>query len=444
MMECTRFFVCWFVRTDTVYVMLECKQTKNKQTKVARIMYSLAIMKILVLTPWVPYPVTGACQQDRFHGLRQMKELGYDLHVIAKIHDWQPRAEVEQVFAQEGIPLTLIPYVKNHAQLLLQRLPRILLSPALIDGAALEYTAPDYEAAVHSVINDFKPDLAWIEYTPLWPLLRLLKSYNIPTIIKSSLDEPKNCRDENGWSLTSIIKSIPKYPGERIAARESDFLFAISPIEEQQYKQLGAVHTGTLPLRGLSQCLRRKVHADKDVLDVVFLSSNYNMGHNRDALDFLLQKIIPLVREKAPGQFRFHLTGKKFPSSYEHFLADDVRTTGFVPDIGQFLATMDIALCPWISGTGMQQKVFEPLCRGLPLITNHVAGYPFVSGEDVLLATTPDEYLRSLTELRSTARRQQISDAALEKATRLYSSDAVKAIAEKAINDVLAHSSKTL
>lgn len=393
--------------------------------------------RILILTPWVPYPVTGACQQDRFFGFKQMQELGYTIHVIAKIHDWQPRDEVEEVFAKEGIPLTLVPYSQNLKALFLQRLPRILQSPALIDGAALEYTAPDYEAVVHSVLKTFQPDLAWIEYTPLWPLLRLLKPYKIPTIIKSSLDEPKNCRDENGWSFVSVVKSVLKYPGERIAARESDFLFAISPIEEQNYRRLGAKHTGTLPLRGLSQCFKRKVHTHKDVLDVVFLSSNYNMGHNRDALDFLLTKIVPLVRKKAPGKFRFHLTGKKFPATYAHFLAEDVCTTGFVPDIGEFLATMDIALCPWISGTGMQQKVFEPLCRGLPLITNHVAGYPFVSGKDVLLAETPEEYLQSLLELLSTEKRQSISDAAFEKTNNLFSNKAVKATAERAIEEVL-------
>lgn len=393
--------------------------------------------RILIVTPWVPYPITGACQQDRFFGLKQIQELGYSIHVIAKIHDWQPRNEVEEVFAKEGIPLTLVPYCKNPALLFLQRLPRIFRSPALIDGAALEYTAPEYEAVVHAVIAAFQPDLAWIEYTPLWPLLRLLKPYKIPTIIKSSLDEPKNCRDENGWSFVSIIKSLFKYPGERIAARESDFLFAISPIEEQNYRRLGATHAGTLPLRGLSQCFRPKVHIQKDILDVVFLSSNYNMGHNRDALDFLLTKVVPLVRKEAPGKCRFHLTGKKFPASYAHLLADDVRTTGFVPDIGEFLATMDIALCPWISGTGMQQKVFEPLCRGLPLITNHVAGYPFVSGKDVLLAKTPEEYVQSLLELMSKEKRQNISDAAFEKTNTLFSSAAVKAKAEQAIEEVL-------
>lgn len=393
--------------------------------------------RILVITPWVPYPVTGACQQDRFHGLKQMQKMGHTVSVIAKIHGFQPREEVERAFADEHIPLTLIPYVAHPFLLLLRRLPRILRTPALIDGAALEYTDPAYEAAVRSAMASFKPDVVWIEYTHQWPLLRLLKPYGVPVIMKSSLNEPRNCRDENGHSLVSIVKSLPKYPGERIAARESDLTLAITPVEQEWYRTCGAKQTGVLPLRGLSHCFARKQHHEKDVLDVVFLSSNYNMGHNRDAMEFLLQKVLPLVRERAPGQFRFHLTGKKFPASYQKYLGSDARLTGFVEDIGALLAAMDIALCPWISGQGMQQKVFEPLCRGLPLITSQTAGYPFVPGKEVLIARTPGEYVDALLDLRSVQRRQDVSDAAHAKAQTLFSEHAVMRIASDSIERVL-------
>ncbi len=392
--------------------------------------------KILVLTPWVPYPVSGACQQDRFNGFLQLKDLGHEIHVIAKVHSFQNQAEIKAFFAEKGIPLTLVPYSPSLIALLFKRLPRILRTPALIDGSALEYTDPLYEQVVLDAVKSFKPDLAWIEYTFSWPVLRLLRPFGIPTIMKSSLDEPVNCRDENGWSLSSIIKSIPKYPGERIAARESDFLFAISPIEEQIYRRRGAKRTGTLPLRGISECMVRKTHAAKDVLDVVFLSSSYSMGHNRDALDFVLQKVIPLIRAQAPGEFRFHFTGKKFPKASEKYLGEDAQPTGFVPDIGELLSRMDIAVCPWISGTGMQQKVFEPLCRGLPLITNHLAGYPIEPGKEFLKAVKPEEYVRALLELRSVARRQEISDAAFAKVNTLFSKEAVKKIAQDAIDEV--------
>lgn len=392
--------------------------------------------RILVLTPWVPYPVSGACQQDRFNGFLQLKDLGHEIHVIAKVHAFQNKEEIMAFFTEKNIPLTLVPYSPSLIKLLLKRLPRIVRTPGLIDGSALEYTDPLYEQTVLDAVQTFKPDVAWIEYTFSWPVLRLLKPFGIPTIMKSSLDEPKNCRDENGWSLSSIIKSIPKYPGERIAARESDFIFAISPIEEKIYRKLGAKRAGTLPLRGISECLRRKTHADKDVLDVVYLSSSYSMGHNRDALDFILQKVIPLIRVQAPGKFRFHFTGKKFPKASEKYLGADAQPTGFVPDIGELLAKMDIAVCPWISGTGMQQKVFEPLCRGLPLVTNHLAGYPIEPGKEYLNAVTPEEYVHALLELRSAPRRQEISDAAFIKTSALFSREAVQKIAQGAIDEV--------
>lgn len=393
-----------------------------------------AAKRVLVLTPWVPYPVTGACQQDRFYGLKQMQSLGYDVHVIAKFHTWQPREEIENVFKEMKIPLTLLPYVKNPLALAFQRIPRILGNLALLDGAALEYTDPAYEKTVKDAVERFKPDVVWIEYTLLWPALKLLKSYGIPMTMKSSLNEPANCRDENGWSFMSIIKSMPKYPGETIAAQESDFIFGITPVEEEWYRSRGAKHTGTLPLRGLSTCFKLKKHEQKDVLDVVFLSSNYNMGHNRDALAFMLEKIIPLARKRAPGKFRFHFTGSKFPAErYKEFLGPDAVHAGFVPDLGRFLTTMDIALCPWISGHGMQQKVFEPMCRSLPLITTKTAGYPFEPGKEVLLAQEPDDYVDHLLTLVDPAKRQAQADAAYAKAYRLFSEEAVKKIVSEAI-----------
>lgn len=389
--------------------------------------------RVLILTPWVPYPTSGACQKDRFAGMQQMKSLGYDISVIAKYHEFQDLSEAKSAFEKEAIPLTLVPHPRHPLLLALRKIPAILMNPALLDGAALEYTDPAYERIVIQKIENFRPDVIWMEYSTHWPVLRLLKKYGIPMIIKSSLNEAQNCMDEHGSSMMSRIKSWPKYRSERIAARESDLILAISPDEEKWYAGLGAKRTGVLPLRGLSQCFARKAHVQKDILDVVFLSSNYNMGHNRNALEYLLTKILPVVRQSLPGKFRFHLTGRKFPQKYEHLLSDDVRSTGFINDLGTFLSSMDAALCPWISGTGMQQKVFEPLCRSLPMLTTKTAGYPFEHGKEILLCHSPAEYLAGLKELRDPLRRSELAQNAYTKAWSLFSEEVVKKIVADAM-----------
>lgn len=393
--------------------------------------------RILILTPWVPYPATGACQQDRWNGFLQLQHLGYDIHVIAKIHHFQDRTVILSAFRDKKIPLTLVEHPRHLWTLFLQKIPSILRTPALLDGAALEYTDPAYERVVIDAVDSFKPDVLWMEYTTHWPLLRLLKKYGIPTIMKSSLNEPQNCIDEHGGSLLSRLKALPKYPGERIAARESSMILAITPDEEQYYRSLGAKKTMVLPLRGLSTCFTQKIHSDKKLLDVVFLSSNYNMGHNRDALAFLVHHIIPLVRRELPGVFRFHLTGKKFPNTERSFLATDVIHEGFIDDLGAFLGSMDIALCPWITGQGMQQKVFEPLCRSLPLLTTKVAGYPFGQGKDIILCKSSEDYLEGLRLLMDATQRNRLSASAYQKAVSLFSSEAVESIMHVAIDSVL-------
>ena len=169
------------------------------------------------------------------------------------------------------------------------------------------------------------------------------------------------------------------------------------------------------------------------------------MGHNRDALGFLLRDIIPAVRKRSPGAFRFHLTGKKFPHSLRKYLAEDVEETGFVPDIGTYISTMDIALCPWISGHGMQQKVFEPLCRSLPLLTTKTGGYPFEDRKELFLCRHPEEYAENLELLRNTGLRQSISEAAYKKCETLFGEQAIKATMEAAMNTALSlHAHKPL
>lgn len=391
---------------------------------------------ILILTPWVPYPVTGACQQDRFFGMQQMKSMGHDIHVIAKIHDFQNREAVQNAFNEAGVPLTLVPHLRHPWKALFRNLPKAVFNPALFDGAALEYLDPDYLAIVKEQIERLKPDVLWLEYSMLWPLLRELKPYGIPMIVKSSLNEAKNCMDEHGRSLLSRLKAIPKYFGERIAAREADLILAITPDEERWYRSLGATNTGVLPLRGLSRCFAEKTHAEKLVLDIVFLSSNYNMGHNRDALLCLLQKIVPALRKECKGEFVLHLTGSKFPEYCKKFLGQDVRYEGFIEDLGAFLAKMDLAICPWISGHGMQQKVFEPLCRSLPLLTTKTGGYPFLHGEDVMLCETPEDYVEAFKALRSAAARNAMAANAQRKARGLFGEEPLKKVVQDAFERV--------
>lgn len=393
--------------------------------------------RVLIVTPWIPYPITGADQQDRYLGFLQLKKISSAIHVIAKIHAFQKRAEIEKFYADAGIPLTLVPYTSSRLTLVFRSFFSMFREPALCDGAALEYTDPLFQKTIRDAVRDFHPDVAWVEFSFLWPVVRLLKSLGIPTVMRSANNEAQQSIDEHRSSVLAPLFALPKFRGERIAAVESTVLCAITPWEEIWYQTCGGKHISVLPLRGLGETLRHHTHTEKSVLDVVFLGSSYTNGHNRDALQFILQDIIPSIEKHAPGQFRFHITGKKFPEAFQRYVTSAVTVHGFIPDLRTFLNTMDIALCPSVSGQGMQQKIFEPLCCGLPLITHHTAGYPFEDTVHVLLATNVDDYVKHLLELRSMQRRQELADHAYRLSAQIFSEERMEQIADTAIAESL-------
>jgi hypothetical protein len=382
--------------------------------------------KILIVTPRFPLPDKGACEQDRLAGIMQLKRLGYDVMVLAKTFRWQDTQAIAEFGRQNNIAIVTVLYQSEIKKLPAQKLFfyfKRLANPLYWDGAAYEYAQADIKNALRAALRQFQPDAVWFDYTYLWPLYRVVKKQKVPIITRSINFEPRHFLEEDGRTLLNYFKVIPKHISEYMIARLSEVVFAITPREEKIYQKLGAKHTATLPLRKLPAYLAatREIK-DKAVLDVFFMGSTYNVAHNRRALEFVLREIAPRAQAAVPSTFRFHILGSKFPDEFKKYLNDAVVYHGYVADLEKFLDNMDIALIPSLFGAGMQQKVFEPLARGIPTITSErgIAGYPFVHDEHVLCATSAEECTAALRRLRDSQLRRELSKNALALSRQLF------------------------
>ena len=386
--------------------------------------------KILVITPRFPLPDTGACEQDRVEGIKQLKRLGFEVSVVSKIFFFQDKAAIEKFSSDFGIPVKLLEYENKFS---IKR----FLNPFYWDGAAYEYSRKSVKEAVESEVERFRPDLVWIDYTYLWPLYSIFRKRNIPIIVRSINFEPSHFLQEDDWSFLNLFKFLSKFASEIITVRRNNFLFAITPKEENFYRKLGAKNTATLPLRGLAGRLKeRKQINDNKSLNVFFAGSTYSVSHNRKALELIVRQVAPLVERKKLGKFTFHITGRKFPNELKSYLNEKVIYRGLINDWNSFTDEMDIAIVPSLYGAGMQQKIFEPLCRGISTVASArgLAGYPFINGEHLLLAQTPEDFVSCLLMLENAGLRQELSRKAYELASRIFSREASDQIITKAIH----------
>ncbi|KKR38166.1 MAG: glycosyl transferase family 2 [Parcubacteria group bacterium GW2011_GWB2_40_8] len=401
--------------------------------------------KILVITPSLPFPPTGAEQADRAYGISGLKNLGYEVKVVVKLVEWQTPEYVKEVGQKLGVEIIPVPYkFSNRTLTRKDRIKKIMLklsNPLLLDGAALEYAEPEIKRVLKQELRVWRPNIVWFDYTYLWPLYGIVRKQKIPIITRSINYEPVHFLQEDGYTLFNLLKSAPKFFSEFLSSIKSTHVFAITPKEEKIYKRMNK-QASVLPLRSLPYCLK-KSHPinDKKTLNVFFMGSTYNVSHNRKALEFILKEIAPFMSKHHPNQFLFYILGKKVPENYNEFFKDNVIYKGplYGNELESFLLNIDLALVPSFFGAGMQQKIFEPLARGIPTITSKrgIADYPFKDRTHVYFAKNKADFINCLLELRDVTKRKKLSQESINLASKLFSMQIISQAIRTAINKLL-------
>ncbi len=380
-------------------------------------------MRILVINPaLIRFEALGACEQDRLLNISDLMRLGHETLLLTRTIDHKSIEETEHYYRSRGFPAHVLPTLKT------RWIPRRLLDVAYLDGSSWAYGAPDFLETLGHLIETWRPDLVWCHASYLWAPALFARKQGIPTVVRSVNYEPSHYVSESRWTKAMGPIYIGKYYGERRATR-STVLAAITPAEEAIYKHINRRATVfSLPLRTLPDMLRFAPHSRTDgKLRVFFMGASYNIPHNVRALEFIATEIIPEIRKKAPGTFEFHLLGSKVPPHLLALAAADLIFSGYVPDLEAYLSKMDIALSPHLGGQGMQQKLFEPLCRGFPTITHQraLAGYSFENDQHVLFADMVADYVNQLLRLRDVQLRQTLGQNAQQQARRFFDRAAI-------------------
>lgn len=401
--------------------------------------------KVLIITPKFPYPATGACEQDRAAGIEFFLRNGWEVKIITKVYTEKYQAAAVAEGKKRGIEVVPVPYKYLYGSAWWKKIWRALnrlARPWYLDGAAYEYSEPQIRRELLGALENYRPDLVWVDYTYLWPLYGIIKKAGVPIVTRSVNFEPRHFLEEDGVNILNIILYLPKLLSEILTARKSDVLAVLNPNEAKIYRLLGARRIFVLPLRGLPPLLGKNTEIkDHAPLHVLYMSSTYQVAHNRRAANFFISQIIPRIKEKFPGEFVFHFLGSKFPDELLSALdGETARYEGYVPaeQMENFLSHMDIAVSPSAKRVGMQQKVFEPLVRGLPLITSpqNLVGYPFRHQESVFLAESPEEYVDALRLFRESVFRKKLSANAVNISVTLFSAEKINAITRSVIDSV--------
>jgi len=145
---------------------------------------------------------------------------------------------------------------------------------------------------------------------------------------------------------------------------------------------------------------------------------------NRDALEYFVPAILPLVQKEIPG-VRVIAAGRNPSPEFRARFSDvaALEFTGTLADLRPVIAKAAVCVVPLRIGSGTRLKILEGGAMGKAMVSTTVGveGLDFVAGKEILVADDPATFAREVIQLlRDPARRKAIGEAARNRVLQNY------------------------
>lgn len=136
----------------------------------------------------------------------------------------------------------------------------------------------------------------------------------------------------------------------------------------------------------------------------VLFVGNFQHLPNRDAMEFYLREVHPLVRERLNAA-ELTIIGADAPRSLRRLATDGARFVGQVEDLVPYFSAACLSVAPIRYGAGIKGKIQTSLALGVPVVTTSAGaeGMPIADGREALIADGPRAFAEAVVRLHSEA-----------------------------------------
>ncbi|MDP3998017.1 MAG: glycosyltransferase family 4 protein [bacterium] len=144
---------------------------------------------------------------------------------------------------------------------------------------------------------------------------------------------------------------------------------------------------------------KQKIIEKDKKLTVVFVG-NFRWIQNKDALRFLYSEIWPKVVKEMPSA-KLLVVGKDLPKGLRSMLGDEVTFEDGMEDIREAYQRAHVLLAPVRASGGTSYKVLEAMASCLPVVTTSlgIEGIEARDGQEVIIRDNPQDLAQAVIDL---------------------------------------------
>ncbi len=356
-------------------------------------------MRILFLSPTLPFPLTDGGRIRVFNLLKQIAQ-NNDVTLLAletQPTDKNSIANVEQL----GVKVHLVQYDSTLPPLSPKTFFSALFKKQPITVA--RYDVPVYQRKFKELLTTETFDIVHYE---MFHTAQFHTETDLPSVLSlqnvdSAIWHRLQSETENIFykcAYWSQQRAFQRY--ERVLSPKFDVVTCTSEVDAAVFERHCAEDTVKVIPNGVDITHFSPDHASEDAAHLIYIGS-MDWYPNEDAVSFFAEEILPQIQTDVPD-VKFTIVGGN-PSEQVQRLADmeGVVVTGRVPEIKPYFAEATVFVVPLRIGSGTRLKILEALAMGKAVVSTTVGaeGLALRDGEEILIADEPDTFANAVTRL---------------------------------------------
>ena len=350
-------------------------------------------MKLLVILSRVPYPLEKG---DKLRAFNQIKELSKKNQIVLlALNDSKLDARALDELKKYCVGIAIVPFSKLT---IFFNLVRALFSSKPLQVGYFYFSKAQQK--VDEIIKKHQPDQI---YCQLIRTAEYVKKYpNIPKTL-DYMDVFSKGIERRKTTDKFYMKPFLAMEYRRLLKYEHDVFsfFTNKTIISEQDKNL-IPHPDKNKIvvipNGVDTEYFKSIPFDKE-FELLF-NGNMNYPPNVESVEYLVNKIMPLVWSKLPAT-RLLISGASPSKKVIALKSERVEVSGWVDDIRYNFAISKVLVAPMQISIGLQNKLLEAMSMQMPCVTSTLANNAIGAKHDnqIMVADTPEQYAVAIIEL---------------------------------------------
>jgi glycosyltransferase involved in cell wall biosynthesis len=373
-------------------------------------------MKIVMVMHTPLYPLTSGAVRRNFHLVREAtREHDVSVLVLGHGHD---DAGFREACGPGAPPVRVIHSSYSGVWKILKDAGYILTGRRVGRGTGR------IQAAIREVCDTHRPDVVHVS-TPF--LRRFSYPRGVPVVADAHNVEYHNT-ERLARSTPSLLHRLYHSAlarrlrlEETALSRACDVILTCSEEDRRRMQEIAPETAMNVVPNCVDITAFTSDGTARDSLEILFMGI-LSYRPNAEGITGFLLSSYPLVRQVLPDA-RVTVVGAHPPPELRRLASAQVRVTGTVPDVRQYLQRASVFVVPIHAGGGTRLKILEAMAMGVPVVSTTIGceGLDVMPGEELLVADAPEDFARAVLRLlEDPSLGRKLADRALAKVRARY------------------------